>query len=239
MTQRPTRQLGVGDATIGELEIQYVLDTLRKGRLSYGHYTASFEQAFAQGHGRKYAVFCNSGTSALQVALQALNEAFGWTDGDEVLVPAMTFIASSNVVLHNRLRPVFVDIEPDYFGIAPERIERHITPRTRAIMPVHMFGQACDMASVVTIAREHKLRIIEDSCEAMFVQHKGRPVGSWGEVACYSTYVAHLIVTGVGGLALADDGDLAVRIRSLCNHGRDGIYLAPDADAVEDPRKLR
>jgi perosamine synthetase len=238
VTPRPARQLGVGDATIGELEIQYVLDTLRKGRLSYGHYTASFEQAFSQGHDRKYAVFCNSGTSALQVALQALKETHGWTEGDEVLVPAMTFVASSNIVLQNRLQPVFVDIEPDYFGIDPRNIERHITPRTRAIMPVHMFGQACDMEPVVALARKHKLRLIEDSCEAMFVRHKGRSVGSWGDVACYSTYVAHLIVTGVGGLALTDDGDLAVLIRSLCNHGRDGIYLAPDADAVEDPRKL-
>lgn len=238
MTQRPSRQLGVGDATIGELEIQYVLDTLRKGRLSYGHYTASFERAFAQGHGRKFAVFCNSGTSALHVALQALKETYRWADGDEILIPAMTFIASSNVALHNRLRPVFVDIEPDYFGIDPQQIERHLTPRTRAIMPVHMFGLPCDMEAVEVVARDHNLRIIEDSCEAMFVRHRGRPVGSWGEVACYSTYVAHLIVTGVGGLALADDEALAVRIRSLCNHGRDGIYLSPDADAVEDPRKL-
>lgn len=237
-SHRPARQLGVGDATIGALEVEYVLDTLRKGRLSYGHYTASFEREFAHGHERKYAVFCNSGTSALQVALQALKETHGWADSDEVLVPAMTFIASSNVVFHNRLQPVFVDIEPDFFGIDPAQIERHITARTRAIMPVHMFGQAADMDPVRTIAREHRLRIIEDSCEAMFVRYKGRPVGSWGEVACFSTYVAHLIVTGVGGLAVTDDGDLAVVIRSLINHGRDGIYLSPDADAVDDPRKL-
>jgi perosamine synthetase len=237
-SNRPARQLGVGDASIGAREIEYVLDTLRKGRLSYGHYTASFEREFARGHARKFAVFCNSGTSALQVAVQALKETYGWADGDEVLVPALTFIASSNVVLHNRLRPVFVDIEPEYFGVDPEQIERRITPRTRAIMPVHMFGQAADMEPVAAIAREHNLRIIEDSCEAMFVRYRGRPVGSWGEAACFSTYVAHLIVTGVGGLALTDDGDLAITLRSLINHGRDGIYLAPDADAVDDPRKL-
>lgn len=234
----PHRQLGVGDATIGELEIEYVLDTLRKGRLSYGHYTASFEREFAEEHQRKYAVFCNSGTSALHVALQAMKETYGWVDGDEVLVPAMTFIASSNVVLHNRLRPVFVDIEADYFGINADQIERHITPRTRTIMPVHMFGQACDMDPVLDIARAHGLRVIEDSCEAMFVRYKGQPVGSWGDVACFSTYVAHLLVTGVGGLALTNDADLAITIRSLINHGRDGIYLSPDADAVDDPQKL-
>ena len=238
LRKRPGRQLGVGDVSIGELEIQYVLDTLTKSRLSYGPYTASFEREFARGHDRKYAVFCNSGTSALQVAVHALKETFGWNDGDEILVPALTFIASSNVVLQNRLRPVFVDIEPDYFDIDVARIENHLTSRTRAIMPVHMFGQACDMGAVQAIAREHNLRIIEDSCEAMFVRYKGQPVGSWGEVACFSTYVAHLVVTGVGGLALTNDGDLAVMIRSLINHGRDGIYLAPDADDVDDPRKL-
>ncbi len=232
------RQLGVGDATIGELEKQYVLDTLNKGRLSYGHYMASFEREFARWHDRKYAVFCNSGTSSLEVALHALKEKYGWPERDEVLVPAVTFIASSNVILHNRLWPVFVDIDPIYFEIDPTKIEAHITPRTRAIMPVHLFGQACDMDAILNIAREYGLRVIEDSCEAMFVRHKGRPVGSWGDVACFSTYVAHLIVTGVGGLAATNDDDLAVLIRSLINHGRDGIYLSPDADKTDDPRKL-
>ncbi|HXF82954.1 MAG TPA: DegT/DnrJ/EryC1/StrS family aminotransferase [bacterium] len=235
---RPMRLLGVGDATIGDLEIEFVLDTLKAGRLSYGRYTASFEQEFAREHERAYAVFCNSGTSALQVALHALKERHGWADGDEVLVPALTFIASSNVVLQNRLQPVFVDIEPLYFGMDPAQIEQHITSRTRAIMPVHMFGQCADMEPIMTIARQHGLRVLEDSCEAMFVRHRGRPVGSWGDAACFSTYVAHLIVTGVGGLALTDDPDLAVMFRSLINHGRDGIYLSPDASHVDDPERL-
>lgn len=235
---RPDRLLGVGDATIGDLEIEYVLDTLKKGRLSYGHYTASFEREFARDHSRAYAVFCNSGTSALQVALHALKEHNGWSEGDEVLVPALTFIASSNVVLQNRLRPVFVDIEPQYFGIDPAEIERRIGPRTRAIMPVHMFGQAADMEPIVAIARARGLQVVEDSCEAMFVRHKGRPVGSWGDMACFSTYVAHLIVTGVGGMVLTDDSDLAVTTRSLINHGRDGIYLSTDASRVDDPVRL-
>lgn len=236
--KKPARQLGVGDASIGELEIQYVLDTLKKGRLSYGYYMASFEREFARWHDRKFAVFCNSGTSALHVAVHALKEQYGWHDRDEVLVPAVTFIASSNVVLNNRLWPVFVDVDPVYFEIDPGRIEGQITSRTRAIMPVHLFGQACDMDPIMEIARKHDLRVIEDSCEAMFVTYKGRPVGSWGEVACFSTYVAHLIVTGVGGLAVTNDSDLAIMIRSLINHGRDGIYLSPDADQTDDPRKL-
>ncbi len=236
--KRPGRQIGVGDVTIGELEIQYVLDTLRKGRLSYGHYTASFEREFAREHGRKYAVFCNSGTSALQIAVQALKERNEWADGDEVLVPAVTFIASSNVVLQNRLRPVFVDVDPAYFEIDPAQIERRITRKTRAIMPVHLFGQPCDMDPIMALAQRHRLAVIEDSCEAMFVKQKGQPVGSWGDIACFSTYVAHLVVTGVGGLATTNDGELAIALRSLINHGRDGIYLSADADQTDDPRKL-
>ena len=236
--KRPARKLGVGDATIGELEVQYVLDVLRTGRLSYGPYIAAFEQEFARWHGRKFAVFCNSGTSALQVALHALKEKFSWADGDEVLVPAVTFIASSNVVLQNRLQPVFVDVDPVYYELDAAQIERHVTPRTRAIMPVHLFGQPCEMDAIMAAAHQYGLRVIEDSCEAMFVTYRGRPVGSWGDVACFSTYVAHLIVTGVGGLALADDPELAITLRSLINHGRDGIYLSADADNTNDRKAL-
>lgn len=235
---RPRRQLGVGDASIGEEELEYVVDTLRRGRLSYGPYTAAFEAEFARWHDRRYAVFCNSGTSALQVAVHALKERDGWREGDEVLVPAVTFVATSNVVLQNGLRPVFVDIDPRYYEIDPEQLEAHLTPRTRAIMPVHMFGQPCDMDAVMRLARDRGLRVIEDSCEAMFVRQRDRPVGSWGDIACFSTYVAHLIVTGVGGLATTNDDELAVMLRSLINHGRDGIYLSPDADDVDDPQQL-
>jgi dTDP-4-amino-4,6-dideoxygalactose transaminase len=235
---RARRQIGVGDASLGEQELANVVDTLRRGRLSYGPYTAAFEGEFAKWHGRRYAVFCNSGTSALQVALHALKDRYGWRDGDEVLVPAVTFIASSNVVLQNGLRPVFVDVDPVYYDMDPERIEAHITPRTRAIMPVHLCGQPCDMDAIMDIALSRGLRVIEDSCEAMFVRQRGSPVGSWGDIACFSTYVAHLIVTGVGGIATTNDDDLAVRVRSLINHGRDGIYLSPDADDVDDPQRL-
>ncbi len=236
--RRPDRQLGVGDATIGALEKQYVQEALDAGRLSYGRFTAAFEEEFARLHGCRFAIFCNSGTSALQVALHALKEREGWADGDEVIVPALTFVATVNIVLQNRLTPVFVDIEPDYYAVDPALIEAKITPRTRAIIPVHLFGQPADLVAITTIARRHGLRILEDSCEAMFVHYRDRPVGAWGDAACFSTYVAHLIVTGVGGLMTTNDGDLAVMMRSLINHGRDGIYLSADADQTDDPRKL-
>ncbi len=236
--RRPDRQLGVGDATIGALEKQYVQEVLDAGRLSYGRFTAAFEEEFAQLHGCRFAVFCNSGTSALQVALHALKEREGWQDGDEVIVPAVTFVATVNIVLQNRLMPVFVDVEPDYYAIDPAFIEAKITARTRAIIPVHAFGQPADMEAISTVARQRDLRVLEDSCEAMFVRYQGRPVGVWGDAACFSTYVAHLIVTGVGGLMTTSDGDLAVMMRSLINHGRDGIYLSMDADRTTDPQRL-
>jgi dTDP-4-amino-4,6-dideoxygalactose transaminase len=169
-----------------------------------------------------------------------MKEHYGWKDGDEILVPAVTFVASSNVVLQNNLVPVFVDVEPDYFGIDPHQLARHLTPRTRALMPVHLFGQPCDMEPILGFARDHELRVLEDSCETMYVHHKGRPTGSWGEVSCFSTYVAHLLVTGVGGFATTNDVGLATLMKSLMNHGRDNIYLSiDDDDDIKDTERLR
>ena len=224
--------------SIGPLERAYVNDVLDRNRLTYGHYTEAFEREFARLHDRKFAIFCNSGTSALQVGVHALKRKYGWKDGDEVIVPAVTFVASVNVVLQNRLVPVFVDIDPDYYHVDPSQIEARITPRTRAIMPVHLFGQSCDMAPILALARARNLRVIEDSCEAMCVRHQGAPVGSLGDIACYSTYVAHLIATGVGGVAATNDADLATMMKSLFNHGRDGIYLSMDDDKTTDRSEL-
>lgn len=234
----PLRQIGVGGVVLGPVERRYVNDVLDKGRLSYGEYTRAFEQEFARLHDRRVAIFCNSGTSALQVALHALKRRYGWRDGDEVLVPAVTFVASANVVLQNRLIPVFVDVEPDYYELEPAQIEQHITPRTRAIMPVHLFGQPCDMEPILALAEANRLKVIEDSCETMFARYHGAPVGSFGDVACFSTYVAHLIITGVGGLAATNDLELATMMKSLFNHGRDGIYLSMDDDQTSDATKL-
>lgn len=238
MSFKPTQQIGVGCADISANEKRYVNEALDSNRLSHGKFLTKFETDFAAAHQIKYAMFCNSGTSALQVALHALKDKYGWADEDEVLVPAVTFIATSNVVLQNRLKPVFVDIEPDYYEIDPTKIEAKITPRTRAIMPVHLFGQPCEMEPILAIAKKHNLKIVEDSCETMFVSYQGQPTGSWGDISCFSTYVAHLLVTGVGGFACTSDDDLAVRIKSLMNHGRDGIYLHIDDDKNKDKKQL-
>lgn len=225
-----TFKVTVGDLQLGAKEKEYLGQVIDSNRLSYGPFTRKFEDLFATEHDCKFAVFCNSGTSALHIALAALKELHGWADGDEVLVPAVTFIATSNVVLHNRMTPVFVDVDPLTYNIDPALIEAKITPRTRAILPVHLLGLPADMGAIDEIARRHDLKVIEDSCETMFANCKGRKVGSWGDIGCFSTYIAHYIVTGVGGFATTNDPDLAVMLKSLMNHGRDSIYLSIDDD---------
>lgn len=228
----------VGDLRLGEREKQYLNQVIDSNRLSYGPFTERFESLFAELHDCKYSVFCNSGTSALHIALAALKELHGWADGDEVIVPAVTFVATSNVVLHNRLTPVFVDVDPLTYNIDPALIEAKITPRTKAILPVHLMGLPADMGAIDQIARKHDLKVVEDSCETMFADCRGRRVGSWGDIGCFSTYIAHYIVTGVGGLATTNDPDLAVMLKSLMNHGRDSIYLSIDDDDGVDQKKL-
>ena len=224
-------------ATLGHLDIsdkgkEYVNDCLDNNRLSKGKYTDRFEKEFSRLHQVKHGVFMNSGTSALQVALAALKEKYDYGNGSEVLVPAITFIATSNAVLHNNLKPVFVDVDPVTFNMNPREIEKHITWKTKAIIPVHLFGLPADMPSIMNIARNNHLQVIEDSCETMFAGINDKSVGSFGDLACFSTYVAHLIVSGVGGLVTTDEDDLAKTCRSLMAHGRDSIYTSIDDDDV-------
>lgn len=224
------RPITLGTLSISQRGKDYVNDALNNNRLSKGPYTDKFEKGFARLHESKHGIFMNSGTSALQVALAALKEAYHYEDGDEVLVPATTFIATSNVVLQNNLKPVFVDIHPLTYNIDPEKIREKITSRTRAIIPVHLFGLPADMRAIQNIASDNDLQVIEDSCETMFATTHGRSVGSFGNLSCFSTYVAHLIVGGVGGLVLTDDDKLAEICKSLMAHGRDSIYTSIDDD---------
>ncbi len=227
---RPKKQIGVGGLRLGLREKWEVLKVLNSNRLSYGPYSEKFEKDFASLHDCRYASFCNSGTSALHIALAALKEKYGWSDGDEVLVPAITFIATSNVVLHNNMRPIFVDVDPRTYNIDPSQLDKHRSSRTRAIIPVHLMGLPADMDPILDFAARYNLKVIEDSAETMFARYKGRKVGSLGDIGAFSTYVAHYIVTGVGGLATTNDPDLAIRLKSLMNHGRDSIYLKIDDD---------
>lgn len=223
------RKITLGTLSISDQGKKYVNDCLDNNRLSYGKYTRLFEERFAALHGCKHGIFMNSGTSALQVALAALKEEYGYRDGDEVLVPATTFIATSNIVLQNNMVPVFVDVDRT-FNMSARAIENKITSRTRAIIPVHLFGLPADMEEIMHIAQKRCLQVIEDSCEAVGCQIYRKSVGSFGDLSCFSTYVNHLVVGGVGGLVTTNNDKLAELCRSLMAHGRDSAYTSIDAD---------
>ena len=213
-------KIGVGYASVTELEKKYVMDALDNARLSQGKYVTLFEKKFAEMHNQQYGVMCNSGTSALHIALETLKEEYGWGESSEVLVPAITFIATSNACMHAGLVPVFVDVDPNTYNIDPQSIEKHITSNTKAIIAVHAFGLPCEMDEICQIADRFDLKIIEDCAESHFATYKNRPVGSFGEIACFSTYVAHTITTGVGGIVLTNNKKYAEICRSLIAHGR-------------------
>lgn len=198
--------------------VNAVLDS---GRLSYGPVSREYENRFAELHQCAYGVASNSGASSLVVAIQALKELHGWQDGDEIIVPALTFVATINVIIHNRLTPVLVDVDTYTYNMDARKIEAAITERTRCIIPVHLFGQPADMLAIGRIAELHNLRIIEDSCEAVLATACGKSVGAMGDIGCFSTYVAHHLVTGVGGMATTNNVDYARKMRSLVNHGID------------------
>lgn len=230
--------IGVGTFRISEKARRYVNEVLDAERLSYGPFTQKFEKVFAAAHDCRFSIMTASGTCALMIALAALKNKYKWKDGDEVIVPAVTFIATSNVVIQLNMKPVFVDVDPKYYELDPDKLEAAITSRTRCIIPVHLFGHPCDMDRIMAIAKKHELRVIEDSCETMFTRLNGKSVGSFGDVGCFSTYVAHILTTGVGGLCTTNDPDLAVQMRSIMNHGRDSIYISIDDDKNKSKEEL-
>lgn len=239
MTKVNKDNLGVGCLSIDRRVGKYIRQVLKSERLSYGPFIQRFEREFSKSHGAKFGVMVSSGTSALRIAVACLKEAEKWKDGDEMIVPAVTFVATLNVVLGHNLKPVFVDVDPKTYNLNPRKIEEKIGPRTRAIMVVHLFGQPAEMEPIMAIARKHGLKIIEDSCETMFVRYKGKMVGSFGDISCFSTYIAHLIVTGVGGMALTNSRSYAKILRSLANHGRDGIYISIDDSKGKRGKKFK
>ncbi|PIS04813.1 MAG: hypothetical protein COT81_04675 [Candidatus Buchananbacteria bacterium CG10_big_fil_rev_8_21_14_0_10_42_9] len=232
-------QLGVGSLEISPLAKRYINQVLSSKRLSYGPFIQRFERQFSQAHGAKFGVMVNSGTGALRIAVACLKEVEKWQDGDEVICPAITFVATANVIVDHNLKPVFVDVDSQTYNIDPDKIEAKITKHTKAIMAVHLFGQPAAMDKILKIASKYKLKVIEDSAETMYAKYQGKRVGSFGDIACFSTYVAHLIVTGVGGLALTSNKKYAEVLRSLANHGRDNIYISIDDDEGKFGRDLQ
>lgn len=212
----------MADWKVSRKQLKLVKEVLKSGRLTYGDKTRQLEEEFARIHGVKYALFTSSGTAALKIGLHALKDKYGWKDGDEVIIPSVTFVATMNVVIMNNLKPVLVDVKADTVNIDPELIEKAITKRTVCILPVHLLGQPAEMDAILKIAKKHNLRVVEDSCETMFVNKVQ------GDIACFSTYLAHLLVTGIGGFITTNDERMAVVMRSMMFHGRDESYLNID-----------
>jgi perosamine synthetase len=199
---------------IGEEEKRAVLRVLGAGMLAQGPEVEAFEQAFARLCGVRYAIATSSGTTALHVALLA--HAVG--PGDEVITSPFTFIASANAVLYVGATPVFVDIDPVTFNIRPDLIEAAITPRTKAILPVHLYGLPADMGAITEMADRYGLAVIEDACQAHGATYYGKPVGSFG-TGCFSFYPTKNVTSGEGGMITTDDTELAEVCRQLRQHG--------------------
>lgn len=200
---------------IGDEEIRSVVETLRSGWLTTGAKVKKFEEDFARYTSAPYAVAVNSGTAALHLALDAI----GLKEGDEVIVPTMTFTATAEVALYFKARPILVDCEADTLNIDPDRIERKITPKTRAIIPVHIAGQPCNMDKIVQIARAHNLKVIEDAAHALPALYRGKMVGTIGDITCFSFYATKTITTGEGGMATTNNPEWADRMRIMSLHG--------------------
>lgn len=199
---------------VGPAEEQAVLDVLRSGMLAMGRRTAEFEERWAAYCGVRHAIMMSNGTVALEAILRAL----GIGPGDEVITVSFTFNATVSAILQVGARPVFVDVRSDDFCIDPDQVEGRITPRTRAILPVHLYGLMGDMDPLIEIAERHGLRIIEDAAQAHGATYRGRRAGQFGP-AMFSLYATKNLMTGEGGFATTDDDDLAERLRLYRNHG--------------------
>ncbi len=200
---------------IGEEEVRAVEQTLRSGWITTGAKTRAFEEDFARFIGAKHAIAVNSATAGLHLALESI----GVKAGDEVIVPTMTFAASAEVVIYLGATPVLVDCESDTLNMDPDEVERAITPRTKAIMPVHFGGQPCDMDRIHEIALQHDLRVVEDAAHSLPASYKGRAIGTVSDLTCFSFYATKTITTGEGGMVTTNSDEYAERIRIMSLHG--------------------
>ena len=201
---------------ITEEDVRAVAEVVRSGRLALGPKTEEFERLIAEYVGVKHAVAVSSGTTALHLLVRAL----GIGPGDEVLVPSFTFVSSVNVILYEGATPVFVDIEPDTYNLDPEDLERKITPRSKAIMVVDVFGHPAEWDEISRIAEKYGLKVIDDSCEALGAEYKGKKLGQFGDAAAFAFYPNKQMTTGEGGVIVTESDEVARLCRSLRNQGR-------------------
>ena len=218
MAERATQRIPLAAPALVGREREYVLDCLDSTWISSsGGYLERFESRFAEFCGVRHAISCCNGTVALHLAL--LGEGVG--PGDEVIVPTLTYVASANAVVHCGAQPVFVDAEPRTWNMDPERIADAITPRTRGILVVHLYGHPCDMDPILALAERHGLWVVEDVAEAHGASYRGRMTGSMGALATFSFQAAKIISSGEGGMVVCNDEALARKVRQLAGHGRE------------------
>ena len=216
MTQLPLIDLGLQYRTIQAEVEAAVKDVLSSGGYILGKRVAAFEAALAEFCGCRFGVGVNCGTDALEIALRAC----GIGPGDEVLIPAFTFMATALAVTTIGATPVMADVLDADYGLDVADAARRITPKTKAVIPVHLYGQACDMDGVLALAKQHKLKIIEDCAQAIGATYQGRPVGSWGDAGCFSFYpTKNLGACGDGGALVSKDEPLAAKARLLRTYG--------------------
>jgi dTDP-4-amino-4,6-dideoxygalactose transaminase len=196
-------------------EIQEVAAAIESNWLSRGPRTQEFETKFAKSVQSPYAIGLNSATAGLHLAQLVL----GIGPGDEVITTPYTFIATANTIIHCGAKPVFVDIDPQTMNIDPNLLERAITPKTKAIIPVHFAGFPCEMDQIMEIARQYNLAVIEDAAHAVYTQYKGRPIGSIGDLTCFSFYATKNLATGEGGMITTANEEWADRLRVMSLHG--------------------
>lgn len=214
---RDLKSIPLSNPDITHKEIEIINKVLSTPFLSIGPKVKEFEKEVARYIGTKYAVAVNSGTSALHLCIRSLDI----KDGDEVITTPFSFIASSNSILFERAKPVFVDIDEKTLCIDANKIEENINPKTKAILPVHIFGHPCQMDKIIAIARRYNLAVIEDACEALGTEYRGKKVGSFGEVGAFAFYPNKQITTGEGGMIVTDSEEIASSCESMRNQGRD------------------
>lgn len=208
--------IAVGKPTLDGNELAYVQDALRREQVSAGPYVERFEREFAQFVGKRYAISTTSGTTALHLALAGL----GIGRRHEVIVPSLTFMATASAVVQAGATPVFVDVLPGSWTIDPEAALKAITPRTKAILPVHLYGVPAEMGELLRIASDYRLHVIEDAAESLGSRYRGQMTGGLGKAGVFSFYGNKLITTGEGGMLVTDDDELARAAQELRNHGR-------------------
>jgi len=206
--------ISIAKPYIGEEEKKLVMEVLESGMLAQGPKVAALEESFAEVCNVKHAIATTSGTTALHTALLAHDIG----KGDEVITTSFTFIASANSILFTGATPVFVDIDPETFNIDPELIEDAVTPNTKAILPVHLYGYVCDMDAIMDIADRHNLVVIEDACQAVGAKFNGKTSGSFG-TGTFSLYATKNVMSGEGGMITTDDDGIAEKCRLIRSHG--------------------